>query len=65
MKAKIAPRKEIVLLYRYEQIPNGERLLELLNQMKLEYRMIAEDQLGKTTGELAGYRVTPVQPEQD
>ena len=41
MKAKIAPRKEIVLLYRYEQIPNGERLLELLNQMKLEYRMIA------------------------
>lgn len=65
MKAKIAPRKEIVLLYRYEQIPNGERLLELLNQMKLEYRMIAEDQLGKTTGELVGYRVTPVQPEQD
>ena len=44
MKAKIAPRKEIVLLYRYEQIPNGERLLELLNQMKLEYRMIAECQ---------------------
>jgi hypothetical protein len=64
MKAKIAPRKEVVLLYRQEQVPNGAFLLELLEQMKIECRLVTEDQLGKTTGELAGYRSASTQPEQ-
>lgn len=56
MKARIVPRKEIVLLYRHNRAENGEKLIDLLTQMKLEYRLVEEKDLNKTTGELAGYR---------
>ena len=35
MKAKIAPRKEIVLLYQSEKIEGSDRLFALLTQMQI------------------------------
>ena len=53
MKARIVPRKEIVLLYRHNEAENGEKLIDLFKQMKLEYRLVEEKDLNKTTGELS------------
>ena len=68
MKAKIAPRKEIVLLYQSEKIEGSDRLFALLTQMQIPYKEVAASELGQTTGTLAGYRSDPqeeaaVQPQ--
>ena len=67
MKAKIAPRKEIVLLYQSEKIEGSDRLFALLAQMQIPYKEVAPSELGQTTGTLAGYRSDPqeeaVQPQ--
>lgn len=55
MKAKITPRKEIVLLYRPEQADAQEKLPQLLEEMGIEYRLVAQEELSMWTGELAGY----------
>ena len=59
MKAKIAPRKEIVLLYQSEKIEGSDRLFALLTQMQIPYKEVAASELGQTTGTLAGYRSDP------
>ncbi len=65
MKAKIAPQKEIVLLYHHEQAQNGQKLPAVLDEMKIEYRLLKEEDLDKTTGELAGYRPAVTEKTQE
>ena len=45
MKAKITPRKEMVLLYRPEQADAQEKLPQLLEEMGIEYRLVAQEEL--------------------
>lgn len=56
MKARITPKKEIVLLYHHEQVKNIDKLLQRLEQMQIETRIVQESELGLTTGALAGYQ---------
>ena len=64
MKAKITPRKEMVLLYRPEQADAQEKLPQLLEEMGIEYRLVVQEELSMWTGELAGYlHRTPEQAE--
>ena len=66
MKAKITPRKEMVLLYRPEQADAQEKLPQLLEEMGIEYRLVAQEELSMWTGELAGYlHHTPEQAERE
>lgn len=66
MKAKITPRKEMVLLYRPEQADAQEKLPQLLEEMGIEYRLVAQEELSMWTGELAGYlHRTPEQAERE
>ena len=55
MKAKIVPKKEIVLLYRHEQAKNAQALLPLLERLQFDYRLVEDGELGLTVGQLAGY----------
>ena len=59
MKAKVVPRGEMVLLYLKEKIEGGDRLTALLQQMQIPYREVLSEQLGFSTGTLAGYRSDP------
>ena len=54
MKAKIVPKKEIVLLYRHEQAKNAQALLLLLERLQFDYRLVEDGELGLTMGQLAG-----------
>ena len=54
MKAKIVPKKEIVLLYRHEQAKNAQALLPLLERLQFDYRLVEDGELGLTVGQLAG-----------
>lgn len=66
MKAKITPRKEMVLLYRPEQADAQEKLPQLLEEMGIEYRLVVQEELSMWTGELAGYlHRTPEQAERE
>ena len=56
MKAKIAPKPEIVLLYQQEKIKNGDKLPEILEQMGIRWKAVTQQELCFTTGELAEYR---------
>ena len=55
MKAKIVPKKEIVLLYRHEQAKNAQALLPLLERLQFDYRLVEDGELGLAVGQLAGY----------
>lgn len=61
MKAKIVPKKEIVLLYRHEQANHAEALLPLLERLQFDYRLVEDQELGLTVGQLAGY--SPADPQ--
>ena len=66
MKAKITPLKEMVLLYRPEQADAQEKLPQLLEEMGIEYRLVAQEDRSMWTGELAGYlHRTPEQAERE
>lgn len=56
MKAKIAPKPEIILLYQQEKIKNGDKLPEILEQMGIRWKEVTQQELCFTTGELAEYR---------
>lgn len=58
MKARITPKKEIVLLYHLDKVANKKALLELLAKENLSYREVLEEELELTTGELAGYQAS-------
>ncbi len=55
VKAKIVPKKEIVLLYRHKQAKNAQALLPLLERLQFDYRLVEDGELGLTVGQLAGY----------
>ena len=59
MKAKITPRKEMVLLYRPEQADAQEKLPQLLEEMGIEYRLVAQEELSMWTGEREDYPPLP------
>ena len=42
MKAKIAPKPEIVLLYQQEKIKNGDKLPEILEQMGIRWKAVTQ-----------------------
>ena len=56
MKAKIAPKPEIILLYQQEKIKNGDKLPTILEQMGIRWKAVTQQELCFTTGELAEYR---------
>ena len=62
MKAKIVPKQQIALLYNPERAKNGEKLTALLESMQIDYRIVAEEQLSYTVGQLAGYQPVGEQP---
>ena len=51
MKAKIAPKPEIVLLYQQEKIKNGDKLPEILEQMGIRWKAVTQQELCFTTGD--------------
>ena len=56
MKARITPKKEIILLYHLDRVKNADRLVAMLKMQGLEYKEVSEEELCFTTGELAGYQ---------
>lgn len=56
MKAKITPRQEIILLYQPEKVVHGDKLPEIFSQIGIAWKTVAQQELGFTVGELAGYR---------